>query len=664
MFLDIKNAIGFNREGQFVKIEPWGKNAFRVRAAMHGAYPDEKWALIDAEKCEYSIEKTEDCHTITNGKIKAVLNKYGKITFYNQNGKQLLKEHWLDDTALLIDAREFKPIVGGDYTLTARFEPVKDEKIYGMGQYQQAIMDLKGCEIELAHRNSQASVPFYVSSHGYGFLWNNPAHGRATFAKNVTLWTADSTKFLDYWICAGDTPKEIEQQYATATGKTPMMPQNAMGFWQCKLRYRTQEELLEVAREYKKRGLPLDVIVVDFFHWPFLGDFRFNEKFWPDPDAMIKEINDMGTQVAVSIWPFIEDKSENYREMRENGYLVTSERGLPFSHTYIGNSIPFDATNADARRYVWEKAKKNYYDKGVRIFWLDEAEPEFEVYDFENYRYSIGPVVQSGNIYPSRYAQGFYEGRAAEGETEILNLIRCAWAGSQKYGTLVWSGDVRSSFDSFKQQICAGLNMAMSGIPWWTTDIGGFFGGNVNDPEFKELLIRWFEYGTFCPVMRLHGDRQPKFPGTGLVGGEKCGSGSPNEVWSYGEEVYKILKPYLFIREAMKPYITQIMQTAHTDGDPVIRPLFYEFPDDKTAWDVEDSFMFGDKILVCPVSDYKQREKTVYLPQGAEWTDVWSGKKYNGGQYITVDAPLEKLPLFARDSFDASFITKAFDENY
>ena len=424
MFLDIKNAIGFNREGQFVKIEPWGKNAFRVRAAMHGAYPDEKWALIDAEDCEYTIEKCEDCHTITNGKIKAVLNKYGKITFYNQNGKQLLKEHWLDDTALLIDAREFKPIVGGDYTLTARFEPVKDEKIYGMGQYQQSIMDLKGCEIELAHRNSQASVPFYVSSHGYGFLWNNPAHGRATFAKNVTLWTADSTKFLDYWICAGDTPKEIEQQYATATGKTPMMPQNAMGFWQCKLRYRTQEELLEVAREYKKRGLPLDVIVVDFFHWPFLGDFRFNEKFWPDPDAMIKEINDMGTQVAVSIWPFIEDKSENYREMRENGYLVTSERGLPFSHTYIGNSIPFDATNADARRYVWEKAKKNYYDKGVRIFWLDEAEPEFEVYDFENYRYSIGPVVQSGNIYPSRYAQGFYEGRAAEGETEILNLIR------------------------------------------------------------------------------------------------------------------------------------------------------------------------------------------------------------------------------------------------
>ena len=663
MFVDIKNGISFAFQGEYVKVEPWGKNSLRVRGAKNGDYPAENWALIDAQQSDFVIEKCEEYHSITNGNIKAQINKDGWISFYNQDGILLLEEKWLTHTCLHIEAREFKPIIGGDYRLTMRFKPNDGEKIYGMGQYQQAIMDLKGCELELAQRNSQASVPFYVSSHGYGFLWNNPAHGRVTFAKNMTLWQATSTKFLDYWITAGDTPKQISQQYATATGKTPMMPQNAMGFWQCKLRYRTQEELLEVAREYKKRGIPLDVIVVDFFHWPFLGDFRFNEKFWPDPDAMIKEINDMGTQVCVSIWPFIESQSENYAEMRDKGYLVRSELGFPYSHSYIGNSIPFDATNADARKYVWEKAKKNYYDKGVRIFWLDEADPEFEYYDFENYRYSIGPVVQSGNIYPSRYAQGFYEGRKAEGESEILNLIRCAWAGSQKYGTLVWSGDVASTFDSFKQQICAGLNMAMSGIPWWTTDIGGFFGGDVNDPDFHELLIRWFQYGTFCPVMRLHGDRKPYFKGTGLVGGEKCGSGSPNEIWSYGEEVYKILKPYIFIREAMRPYITQIMSTAHTDGDPVMRPLFYEFPDDQTAWGVEDCYMFGDKLLVCPVSDLGSRSKTVYMPQGAVWTDVWTGKKYEGGTTVDADAPIEKIPLFARDDFDASFITKAFNEN-
>jgi alpha-D-xyloside xylohydrolase len=428
-----------------------------------------------------------------------------------------------------------------------------------MGQYQHPYLNLKGCDLELAHRNSQASVPFMLSSLGYGFLWNNPAVGRVTFGKNVTTWEARSTKKLDYWITAGDTPAEIEEAYADVAGTVPMMPDYAMGFWQCKLRYQTQDELLQVAREYKKRGLPISVIVVDFFHWPFQGEWKFDPVYWPDPDAMIAELQSMGIELMVSIWPTVDKRSENFQEMLEKGLLIRTNRGYRLSMDFQGNTIHYDATNPEAQKYVWEKVRKNYYAKGIKIFWLDEAEPEYSVYDFDNYRYHLGSDLQIGNIYPVMYAKTFFDGMNAAGQKNILNLLRCAWAGSQKYGTTVWSGDIHSSFESLRNQVAAGLNMGIAGIPWWTTDIGGFHGGNVTDKDFHELLIRWFEYGTFCPVMRLHGDREPHKTQFGTTGGATCVSGADNEVWSYSDEVYAVCKKYLFLREQLKPYITAIM---------------------------------------------------------------------------------------------------------
>lgn len=560
-------------------------------------------------------------------------------------------------SSLNIDAREHRPIVGGDYEITARFESNPNEKIFGMGQYQQPYLDLKGSELELAHRNSQASVPFALSSLGYGFLWNNPAVGRVTFAKNMTTWYAVSSKKLDYWITAGDTPAEIEQAYANAVGKVPMMPEYAMGFWQCKLRYQTQEELLEVAREYKKRGLPISVIVIDYFHWPNQGDWRFDPVYWPDPDAMIRELKEMGIELMVSIWPTVDYRSENFKEMEEKGYLIRSERGVRVSMTYQGNTVHYDATNPGAREYVWEKAKKNYYDKGVRIFWLDEAEPEYTIYDFDNYRYYLGPNVQIGNLYPMMYAKTFFDGMKAEGQDNIINLLRCAWAGSQRYGALVWSGDIHSSFKSLRNQFAAGLNMAIAGIPWWTTDIGGFHGGDANDPEFRELLVRWFEYGAFCPVMRLHGDRVPKQPQLGTTGGCGCLSGAPNEVWSFGNDVYEICKKYLFLRERLKPYIAGLMQEASEIGTPVMRPLFYDFPQDDKAWEIEDQYLFGSDILVAPIMENGQRTRSIYLPKGADWIDGWSGTSYSGGSTIEIDAPLDQIPAFIRKGSNLPLFT-------
>lgn len=652
-------ALCYRYGAERLRIEPWGENSLRVRAWKQAEPDPQDWALLPQADCDPVIQVREDGGSIVNGNIRAELNLIGKLTFYNHRGEVLLEEYLRDRrdmfgstcSSLNVEAREFKPIIGGDYRLTARFISNPKEKLYGMGQYQQAFLDLKGADLELAQRNSQASVPFLLSSLGYGFLWNNPAVGRVNFGKNITTWEAFSTKKLDYWITAGDTPAQIEEAYANATGKVPMMPEFAMGYWQCKLRYQTQEELLEVAREYKRRGLPISVIVVDFFHWPLQGEWKFDPTYWPDPDAMIRELKEMGIELMVSIWPTVDYRSENFEEMQAKGLLVRVESGIPISMDFQGNTLHYDPTNPEARDYVWQKAKKNYYDKGVKIFWLDEAEPEYTVYSFENYRYHLGPDVQVGNIYPAMYAKNFYDGMTAEGQENVINLLRCAWAGSQRYGALVWSGDIKSSFDSMKNQLAAGLNMGIAGIPWWTTDIGGFFGANIGDPAFHELLIRWFQYGCFCPVMRMHGYRWPLQPQYGTTGGATCVSGAPNEVWSFGPEVEKILSKYLFLREGMKPYITGLMEQAHEKGTPVMRPLFYDFPEDRKAWEVEDQYLFGPDVLVKPVTEAHCRQVSVYLPEGADWTNAWTGRRYPGGQTVTVDAPLDQIPLFTKNEF-------------
>ena len=657
-FRQEKNTLKFHYDAEELWIEPWGKNSFRVRATKMAEMGLENWALeMPVEDLTAEIKIEDNFAEIRNGKIRAVISKYGKMTFYNQKGEILLDEYLRNRidkfadycSALDIEAREFKPIIGGDYQLSVRFVSDPKEKIYGMGQYQQPHLNLKGTDLELAHRNSQASVPFLLSSLGYGFLWNNPGVGRATFGTNITTWEAFSTKQMDYWITAGDTPAEIEEAYASVTGTVPMMPDYAMGFWQCKLRYQTQEELLEVAREYKKRGLPISVIVIDYFHWPLQGDWRFDEKYWPDPDAMIKELKEMGIELMVSIWPTVDYRSENFQEMKEKGYLIRTERGFRIVMDFQGNTIHYDATNPDAREYVRQKAKKNYYDKGVKTFWLDEAEPEYSVYDFENYRYHMGPNVQIGNLYPKLYAKTFYDGMTAEGQENVINLLRCAWAGSQKYGALVWSGDIHSSFASLRNQFAAGLNMGLAGITWWTTDIGGFHGGDPTNPDFRELLVRWFEYGTFCPVMRLHGERVPLKDPIGTYGGGLCVSGADNEVWSFGEEAYEILKYYLELRERMKPYITELMEAAHMKGSPVMRPLFYDIPEDPKCWDVNDEYMFGPDVLVAPVMHAKMTSRKVYLPEGSRWTNYWTGETLEGGQETEVATPLSQIPLFTRN---------------
>lgn len=652
-----EKQLSFRNDGEVVEICPWGANSLRVQSSLMDQIPEGDAALklpeYAADKIPHIVISDERHASIQNGNIIAELfvQEWGnalQITFRNQEGKILLREV-SNGGALARKARKFQSLSGSNYKLTVSFESDPVEKIYGMGQYQQEIFDLKGCNLELAHRNSQASIPFYVSSLGYGFLWHNAAIGEVHFGKNTTEWVANSTKKMDYWITAGDTPAQIEEQFASCTGTVPMMPEYGLGFWQCKLRYYNQEQVLQVAREYKRRNIPIDVLVIDYYHWPRCGDWRFDEEYFPDPKAMVQELHDMGIETMVSIWPQVEWRSENFEEMKQQGLLVKSKSGVDVQMTFHGNNVFMDATNPRTRKYVWEKCRKNYADYGIKTFWLDEAEPEFTNYNYELYSYHAGEVSEVGNMYPREYSRLFYEGQKSIGQTDIVNLVRCAWVGSQNYGALVWSGDIWSSYEDFRKQICAGLHMGLCGIPWWTTDIGGFHGGNVESDDFKELLIRWFQFGTFCPVMRLHGLRLPGQEIIDKSGEVREWTGADNEVWSYGEEAYRIMVKFTQIRELMRDYTRSLMQEAHLSGTPVMRTLFYEFPEDLACWDIMDEYMYGADILVAPICYEHAQAREVYLPQGAAWTHAGTGEVYEGGKKYTISAPIDTLPIFLKN---------------
>lgn len=652
MFSERDGMLILSRRGETLRIYAQGQDGLRVQATMEHVFSPFDWAMEGAKRLPAHIEIGEEVARIENGHMAATVDRLGKIRFF-ADGKCVLEEYYRcyeydmpHTPSLRVVAREYKPARGGDYSLTVRFES-NEEKLYGMGQYQQSCLDLKGCTLELAQRNSQASVPLMISSRGYGFFWNNPAIGKATFAKNVTEWYAESTKQLDYWVTAG-TPAEILRNYTELTGRAPEFPENALGLWQCKLRYRTQEEVLSVAREYHRRGIPLDVIVIDFFHWTRQGEWKFDKKYWPDPKAMVEELTSYGTRCMISIWPTVDKKSENFLQMRDEGLLIRPERGSQ-CFDFLGDSYIYDATNPQARRYLWEKCRANYYKSGIDMFWLDEAEPEYPAYDFDNYRYYLGTDLQVGNIYPAMHARAFYEGQRAAGQTDICNLIRCAWAGSQKYGAVLWSGDILGNFHSLRDQFAAGLNVGLAGIPWWTTDIGGFF-VNVKEKKYKELFLRWFEWATFCPVLRMHGDKGPNDSeplDDRDWGGGFCHTGLPNELWSFGEDVYDILKSYVELRERMKPYLKEVMHEASEKGAPVMRAMFYEFPEDENCWNAEEQYMFGSRYLVAPVLYEGMTKREVYLPAGT-WRDLNTGEVLAGGRTVTADAPVEVIPVYER----------------
>lgn len=667
-------------DNELLRIEAWGKNSLRIRSFVDQNFVDENYALNGKPKLnkdDIIINKNEDGSAIIkNGKIKAVLDHRDRITFYNNKNEILLKEYIRlravkhDDggedvgtieitkdfnSTLKLKSREYQPSYSGEFEVTTRFESEPSEKIFGMGQYQHKFLDLKNTVLELAQRNSQISVPFYISSLGYGLLWNNPGIGRVSFAKNMTEWKMFSTKFIDYWITCGESPKELNKNYSQVTGTVPMMPENLLGLWQSKLRYRTSEEVLDVVKEYSKRGIKLSSIAIDYFHWPKQGEYKFDLDYWKNPKELVKKLKEeYSVEPIVSVWPTVQSDAENYNDYLENGYLVNVNRGVRMTMQIQGNTVFVDMTNENAREYVWDRIDKNYKQLGIDYYWLDVAEPGYSVYDFDNYRYKKGNVLSCGNIYPIDYLKMIYDGLYEDTES-VVTLVRGAWAGAQKYGALVWSGDIDSSFEAFNNQVNTGLNMGLAGIPWWTTDIGGFHGGNPKDPEFRELMVRWFQYATFSPILRMHGDRLPHSKPLSNKGGGSMVTGAPNEIWSYGEEVEVILTKFVKIRESLKTYLKKLMKEAHEDGTPIMRTLFYEFPEDDKTWEVDNTYMLGDEILVAPIMNYKDRSRKVYLPKGHTWENIFNEVSYEGGATYEIECPLEEIPIFLKQNSKYNF---------
>ncbi|NUP42881.1 MAG: glycoside hydrolase family 31 protein [Streptomyces sp.] len=641
---------------EILRIEPWGPDAVRVRASSGTIDPTVPGALESppspSPQAEVSVSD-DGCARLLNGRLIVEASADGRLRFCHAvSGRELLadKDPYTHHAGPRVHA------AGG--RTEQHFEAYDGERLHGLGQHLHGRLDQKGCVIDLVQGNTVAAIPFLHSSRGYGLLWNNPATGRVELGADTTRWTADAGGRVDYWITAGDTPAQILDAYTLVTGRPPLLPEWASGFWQSKLRYRTQDELLAVAREYKERGLPLSVIVCDFFHWPKMGDWRFEESEWPDPAAMTEELDGLGVKLAVSVWPTVEPGSDTYDELRTSGHLVRNADGglLTFSwpsrEAEEALTLPmayYDATHTGARAALWQRLNDNYHSLGVGCFWLDACEPDLPREVADRAVYAAGPAAEVANLYPLLHTRAVADGLRAAGEDRPLSLVRSAWAGSQRHGALLWSGDIPTTFDSLARQIRAGLNVAMSGIPWWNTDIGGFGGGDPDDPAYRELLIRWFQYGTFSPVMRLHGERKPNHPtfSADMTGG-------PNEVWSYGEEAYGILRGHLMLRERLRPYLMRLSEEAHATGAPAMRPLFFDFPEDEQAWDVDDQFLLGPDVLVAPVYVAGVRTRQVYLPVGTQWLDAVTGRVLEGGTRLDAETPLERIPVFIREGADVA----------
>ncbi|WP_344095883.1 glycoside hydrolase family 31 protein [Microbacterium deminutum] len=657
LFQRLPDGLEIRNRHEVIRIQAWGSHSLRVRASLHSIDVNDHGALGDAMEAGEPIIVIEgDRAEVVRGRIRvtAFLDRSEAIPEVHLafsdtvSGRELLSEQrehfWTPGPRVYLGNRS------GAFELQQEFTAYDGERLYGMGQRTHGRLNVKGLALDLVQRNGEVNIPFVLSDRGYGLLWNNPAVGRVEFADNATRWQVAQARQIDYWITAGGSPAEILAAYADATGHVPEFPRWASGFWQSKLRYRTQDELLEVAREFARRDLPLSVIVADYFHWSAMGDYRFDAEEWPDPSAMVEELREHGVELMVSVWPTVSPLSENYPRFRDEGLLVATDQGLEVHQSARDKGMPlampvslYDPTNPRTREFVWDLIRRNYVSHGIGIWWLDASEPELNPAHPENLTFYAGPGAQVANIYPRENARLFAEGMAADGLPQTVLFSRSAWAGAQKYGTAVWSGDIPATWESLATQVRAGLNIAISGIPWWTTDIGGFHGGDASDPAYQELMVRWFQFGVFCPIFRLHGDRDPR------NSDGYAASGGPNEPWSFGDHAYEIIAATIRLRERLRPYIHRQMAIASQTGLPPMRPLFVDFPDDAATWDVDDQFMFGPDILVAPVLHPGQRARPVYLPAGRTWTDAWTGQAMDGGQVVSIDAPLNRIPVFTTD---------------
>lgn len=676
MFLNKEHLI---LEGSFevkdmnmrLRVEEWGDNTVRVTASPKHSF-DYKESVHGMEELEKNppstvlISQTDSTIELKNNKLKVVYDG-DKLSFYNANAlilteysrvpSQVRRTIGVDDhipikdeptSSLNVTPYDFSYVDDGSYETQARFEGDAEEKIYGLGGYQEKHLNKNLGTYELMQRNSQTSIPFYLSNKNYGFVWNNASVGTATFSRNKKVWTSNNTDCVDYIITVADDPKGVINNYTAMTGRAPMVNSDVLGLWQSKLRYQTTEEVEEIYNGYKRRNIDLSVLVIDYFHWTDDGDFEFDYNYWSNIDKLSQRLKDNGTRLMVSLWPTVTESSKYYSYYKNNQLLIKSINSE--EKIFDGKDI-LDFSNPLTKKTLKNLLDKNYKSLEIDMFWADQAEPEMDNYRHANYALFQGKLDKVGNKYPYHYVKAISTKDEGSQTTSALPiLIRSAWFNSQKHGALAWSGDIESSFESLQRQIQISISMGVAGAPWWTSDIAGFHSGDSESASFKELMVRWFQFATFSPILRMHGDRQPHTQRIGDSGGGKRTSGGPNEIWSFGEEVENILIRFINIREKLKDYILSVYEESHEKGYPIIRPLFLEYPDDPNAWEETSTFMLGEDLLVSPVVKEGMTEMPVYLPKGSKWVNVFTKETYDGGEMHKIKVTLDTLPVFYRQS--------------
>ncbi len=539
------------------------------------------------------------------------------------------------------------------FTVGASFAAAADEHDYGLGQNQEGYLDRRGHAVQCAHyydapAGQSVCVPFLLTNKGYGLIWDNPSKTTVALGfNNQNTFTSQVGQRVSFFVIAGDY-EAIYRGYRLLTGEVPMLPKSAYGYIQCKQRYSTQAEIMEVAKGYRERKLPIDDLVIDWFTYTRMGQMDMDPVKWPDPAGMLKQLHAMGFHVMISVWPRFTPGSRYYDLLLQHGWFEhladgTPTDGLPYDKA--GSDI--DTTNPDAAKWYWSIVKENYVDKGFDAFWADETEPDLPP---NGSFFFIGPGTQYFNVYPLFHTAAFYHGMRADMHERALILARDSYLGAQHNGAIFWSSDISPNWDTLKRSVPTGINFTASGMPYWSTDIGGWQGLPVKhtpahppllDPtdardnvggydDYPELYTRWFEYGAFQPNFRTHGTRPH------------------NEVWSYGKQAQPILEKYLRLRYRLMPYLYSLGWQAHETGAPFMRGLFLDFPKDPNVADIGDEYMFGPALLVAPVTEQGATTRSVYLPAGTDWYNFWTNERLSGGQRVSVRAPIDTIPVFVR----------------
>ena len=548
--------------------------------------------------------------------------------------------------------------VNGERTFRvgATFADTPDTHYYGLGQNQEGMLDLRDRTIDCRHNydapaGETVCVPFLVTNKGYGIVWDNPS------ATTVSPGLHSATRFqsqvgerVSFFVITGRNADEIYAGYAKLTGETPLPPKAAFGLIQSKARYESRDELMRVAQGYRSRKYPLDIMVLDWFHWTRMGQLDIDRSAFPDPAGMNRQLHDWGMHSIISVWPRFERESRYFDMLSSKGWFLKhadgrTADGLPVRADRAGALL--DSTNPEARKWFWEKIRDNIGSQGFDWFWLDETEPDLVP---AGHFYSIGSGDRFYNLYPLVHTSSVAEG-SAEDRPDKRNLIlsRAAYLGVQRNGALFWSSDVHATWEALRRQVPAGLNFTASGMAYWGSDTGGWTwpkGPKAERPvlvdpagatamgqdyaDYPELFVRWFQYNTFTPTLRIHGQR----PATAI--------------WEYGNAAEPILADYLRLRYALIPYLYALGRQTHETGAPFMRALFMDFPDDPAVVAIGDQYMLGPAFLVAPVTEQGRTSRRVYLPKGSEWYDYWTNRRYAGGQTIDAAAPIDRIPVFVR----------------